>query len=180
MAKPLAYLGQAVVYGLIALTLGYFSMRPAFRHFADDQAQLLVSFAHKGEHKVPCRKLTREEIAELAANMRRTELCSRERLPIYVELTLSGEPIYSASLPPTGLSSDGASQAYQNFTVAPGRYQLVARLRDSARESGFDYEATADVDLEPGENYVIDFRSEMGGFLFGPNRETGSAGARGS
>ena len=54
-------------------------------------------------------------------------------------------------------------------------YELVARLRDSARESGFDYEGTAEVELRPGENYVVDFRSELGGFLFGPNRETGVA-----
>ncbi len=166
MARPLAYLGQVVVYGAIALLLGYFSTRPAYDYFPEDQAQIVLSFSHVGERAVPCRKLTREEIAEIAANMRRSEVCGRERLPLYVELLLGGEAIFAAGVAPTGLSSDGAAQVHERFSVAPGRYELVARLRDSARSEGFDYERGATVDLAPGESFVVDFRGEFGGFLF--------------
>jgi len=41
----------------------------------------------------------------------------------------------------------------------------VVRLRDSGRESGFDYSATADLDLRPGQNLVVEFR-QPGGFTF--------------
>ncbi len=54
--------------------------------------------------------------------------------------------------------------------VEPGRHALSVRLRDSARESGFDYEKEATVELRPGENLVVDFRSELGGFLFSPQQ----------
>jgi hypothetical protein len=172
MLRPLPLLGQLVVYVLVALALGYFSDRPAYRHYPADRAQLTLSFTHVGQHVGACRKLTREEIAETAANMRRAVVCPRERLPLLVELALSGEVIYRDTLPPTGLSSDGAAQAYQRFSVAPGSYHIEARLRDSGRSEGFDYSAGRQVDLSAGENYVIDFRSEMGGFIFGAGRNS--------
>ncbi len=112
-----------------------------------------------------CRRLTAEEIAALPENMRRPLDCPRWRLPVIVELELYGATIYSGSLPPTGLAGDGPSKVYERFPVTPGHHQLVARLRDSNRAEGFDYQHTADVDLAPGQNLVIDFRAETGGFI---------------
>ncbi|MBT8147522.1 MAG: hypothetical protein KJN90_11765, partial [Gammaproteobacteria bacterium] len=60
----------------------------------------------------------------------------------------------------------GASTAYRKFTVPAGTHHLVARLRDSRREVGFDYEQAAEITLTPQQNFVIDFRPELGGFLF--------------
>lgn len=168
MSRILAYLGQAAVYGAIALVLGTFATRPTYQRFPDDKAQILLSFSHVGQRMEPCRKPTQEELEATAANMRRTEICGRERVPVYVELLLADERIYGASLPPTGLSRDGASQAYERFEVPPGRHRLVARLRDSARGEGFDFESEIEVDLRAGQNFVVDFRGELGGFLFGP------------
>ena len=42
----------------------------------------------------------------------------------------------------------------------------VLALRDSRRSEGFDYEREAEITLEPGQSFVVDFRAEMGGFLF--------------
>ena len=83
-----------------------------------------------------------------------------------MELLLDGEPLYQAVLPPTGLAGDGPSRAYQRFAVPPGRHELSARLRDTDRAEGFDYERTAMVELAPAQSLAIDFRSEMGGFIF--------------
>ena len=47
---------------------------------------------------------------------------------------------------------------------------MFARLRDSDREEGFDYKRDAIIELVPGQNLVVDFRSEMGGFLFAGGR----------
>ena len=47
-----------------------------------------------------------------------------------------------------------------------GRHELIARLRDSDRRDGFDYERTAMVELAPAQSVAIDFRPEMGGFVF--------------
>ncbi len=171
MPRPVAYLGQAIVYGTIAVLLGYFSTSPAYVHFPADKAQLVISFTHAGQRAVPCRKLTPEEIEQLAANMRRAEVCERERLPLYVELVLDGKTLFSASLPPTGLSRDGAAHVHERFTVAPGRHDLSVGLRDSARTAGFDYQSEAVVELSPGRNFVVDFRPEFGGFLFDRQRQ---------
>ena len=65
-----------------------------------------------------------------------------------------------------GLHPDGASAVYQRFSVAAGHHRIVARLRDSARSEGFDHERAMEIDLFPGQNFVIDFRAESGGFIF--------------
>lgn len=165
MVKPLGYVGQGAVYLLLALGIGYFSDRPAYTHFPPDMALIKLSFAH-GANKEECRRRTDEELARLAANMRRPLVCARERLPVTVELLLDGEPLYHAVLPPTGLAGDGPSRTYQRFAVSPGRHELSARLRDSDRSEGFDYERSAVVELAPGQSLAIDFRPEMGGFVF--------------
>ena len=169
MPKVVAYLGQGVVYAVIALCLGAFATWPSYRAFPDDKARLVISFSHGGQRLGECRKLSPEEIAEVAANMRRAEVCPRGRQPIMVEMRLSEELLYSASLPPTGIAGDGASQVYQGFTVDPGKHLLRVALRDSPRSEGFDYEREAEITLEPGQSFVVDFRAEMGGFFFSDN-----------
>jgi hypothetical protein len=165
MAKPLGYIGQGAVYLLLALGIGYFSDRPAYTHFPPDMALIKLSFAHGGQ-KEDCRRRTAEELANLPPNMRRPMVCSRERLPVAVELLIDGAPLYQAVLPPTGLAGDGPSRAYQRFAVPPGRHELSARLRDTDRAEGFDFERTAVVELAPAQSLAIDFRAEMGGFVF--------------
>ncbi len=166
MAEPLRYLGQAAVYAVLALGIGYFSGRPAYTHFPPDRAQIKLAVVHGGQPVTPCRRLSREELAELPPNMRRPQECPRERLPLLVEVLLDGRTLYRASLPPTGLAGDGPSRAYGRFAVAPGRHEITARLRDSRREDGFDYELTETVELAPRQNLAIDFRPETGGFIF--------------
>ena len=55
---------------------------------------------------------------------------------------------------------------HQRFAVQPGRHVLTARLRDSEREQGYDYEREQEIELVPRQNFVIDFRAETGGFVF--------------
>ena len=161
------YAGQGLVYALLALVLGYLSDSPAYTHFPPDRAQIKLSLAHGAARKGGCRRLSAEEIARLPPNMRRPTECPRERLPVVVEIILDDAVLYRASLPPTGLAGDGPSRAYRRFAVAPGPHRLVARLRDSERDEGFDYERAAWIELAPGQSLAIDFRAETGGFIFG-------------
>ncbi len=166
MTRPLPLLGQAAAYILFAAFLGFFSVAPRITYLEGDRAVITLSFSHAGDRVGPCRRLTQEEIAALPANMRRSEDCPRARLPLLVELELDGELATRRRLPPIGLQSDGASSVYQRFRVAAGRHRIVARLRDSARNEGFDYERAVEVELAPGQNFVVDFRAESGGFIF--------------
>ncbi len=166
MTRPLAILGQALAYLLFAAVLGVFSAAPSYTHLEPDRALIKLSFSHAAQRKGECRRLTPEEIAALPPNMRRTQDCPRERLPVLVELVLDGRVVARELLPPAGLHGDGASAVYRRFPVNAGRHRLVARLRDSGRTEGFDYEGAAEVELAPGQNFVVDFRSETGGFIF--------------
>lgn len=165
MTSGVRYIGQALVYGLAAVVLGVFSVWPSYTHFPADQALIKVSFVHGAKPKGECRRLSAEEIAALAPNMRRAVDCPRERLPVVFELELDGTILHSVSLPPSGLAGDGPSRLYQRFPVAPGRHDLVVRLRDTARETGFDYQSAATVDLVAGQSLAIDFRAETAEFV---------------
>jgi hypothetical protein len=98
--------------------------------------------------------------------MRRPLDCPRERLPVVVELVADGKVLLQAALPPSGLSGDGPSQVYHRFLVEAGPHEITARLRDSDRTEGYDYERSATLELRPAQNFVIDFRADAGGFVF--------------
>ncbi|MBT5414797.1 MAG: hypothetical protein HOH66_07665 [Rhodospirillaceae bacterium] len=166
MTRIARYLGQIAVYALFAAVIGYFSNSPAYTHLPADRALIKLSFSHGGAPISECRRLSAEEIAALPPNMRRPLDCPRERVPVVVELTIDGDVLYSASLPPAGLSGDGQSRVYTQFVVPPGPHRVRVRLRDTARTEGFDYEAVRELELRPLQNFVIDFRAERGGFIF--------------
>ena len=166
MTAALRYLGQAVAYAVFAASMAYFSMYPVFTYFPDGQAQIKFSLSHSGKPKGDCRRLTGEEAGKVQANMRKPQVCPRERTPVTVELKLDGRVLYQETLPPGGLWKDGQSRVYQRLAAAVGRHKLNLGLRDSAREEGFDYEREVEIDLKPYQNLVIDFRPETGGFFF--------------
>lgn len=154
------------MYAAFMAGLGFLATLPAYTYVDPGAAVITLSFGHAGEKVSECRRLTPEEIAALAPNMRRPTDCPRERVSLLVELELDDATLYRASLAPSGLARDGASSVYRRFVVAPGRHRLSARLRDSRREEGFDYELAEDIELAPGQHMVVDFRAGTGGFKF--------------
>lgn len=166
MPDIMRYAGQIVFVVLAMAFIGYFSSQPAYEQFPAGMAQIKLSFAHGGARKIDCRKLTSSEIAKLPANERRPNNCTRERIPVLVQLTLDGELQYDDVLEATGLSRDGPSRTYQKLVVPAGAHTIVARLRDSKRTSGFDYETTHQVVLKPFQNLAVDFKADTGGFSF--------------
>jgi hypothetical protein len=97
--------------------------------------------------------------------MRNPLECSRKRGVIYVELELDGRTIYGASLPPSGISGDGPARAYQRFVVPAGPHVIAVRMRDSGRSQGFDYSESGQIVLASAQNFVVDFRRDVG-FVF--------------
>jgi len=160
------YAGQFVFFVGVVAFIGYFSSQPIYQQIPDGMAQIKMSFAHGGARKIDCRKLTSAEIAKLPANERRPNNCTRERIPVHVQLTLDGELLYDDLLEATGLSKDGPSRTYQKLIVPAGPHTIIARLRDTKRASGFDYETTHQVVLKPLQNLAVDFKADTGGFSF--------------
>lgn len=166
MRRPLALAGQALTYAALALVVGYLSANPSYTWVDPGSAVIRLSFNHAGARVAECRRLSPEEIAKLAPNMRRALDCPRGRVPLLVELELDGELVYRAEARPSGLADDGPATVYERFVVPPGHHEIVARLRDSRRESGFDYTGRTRVELAAGRNFVVDFRADSGGFIF--------------
>lgn len=163
MVRPLSWIGQALLYGLFALIIGYFSHSPPYGHLPADQALIKLSFSHEGKRISACRQRTAEELAKLAPNMRAPMDCPRERSPVTVEIDLDGTPVYRHVAQPSGLSKDGASTVYHRFPVHAGEHRLAIRLNDDARTPGFNYHREEIVTLKPGKVLVIDFNQEDGG-----------------
>ncbi len=166
MAAMLRWLGQAIIYAGMALWLGYFANRPVYTHLPPDQALIKLSVVHGAKRKGECRRRTKEELEAMNPNMRTPLDCPRERLPIRLQILLGGAVLYDASVTAAGLAHGGTTRVYQRFAIDAGRYELVARMVDSARTEGYDFERAGIIELSPGENFVIDFRAEAGGFLF--------------
>lgn len=162
-SKPLAWIAQALLYGLFALIIGAFSSWPRYRHLAPEQALIKLSFTHHGKRVADCRQRTPEELAKLPPNMRAPMQCQRERSAVTVEVDLDGRMIYRHVAGPSGLSKDGASTVYQRLELLAGEHRLAVRLKDSAGGSGFDYSREDSVTLKPGQVLVIDFNAEKGG-----------------
>ena len=166
MPSALMFAGQAVVFAVVAAFVGYFAAHPVYHQVPEGDAQIKLALQHGGARVVDCRRRTAEELAKLPTTERRPNDCSRERVPLAIELSVDGRPIYEDVLPPTGLSRDGASKAYRKFLVPAGQHVIEAKLRDSKRSSGFDYEKRVEAELKPWQNLAIDFNAEKGGFLF--------------
>lgn len=166
MFKLRHIVGQIIAFIPFAFALGYFSNSPSYTYHDPEKALIMVSFSHASERKEECRRFTQEELSAMAPNMRRPMDCARERVPVHVELTMDGNNLLSKSYNPTGLAKDGSASIYESIPVAPGQHEITVKLRDSVRESGFDYESNVSINLDAKELFVIDFRKDLNGFNF--------------
>jgi hypothetical protein len=162
--KVLRYFVQFAAFVTFAVFVGYFSSSPPFEYARAESAVVKLSLSHATDRVAPCVMLTPEEIAELAANMRRTEICERARLPLSIELDVDGQRVLSMQAAPSGLWGDGPASVYQRFDLPPGQYRMAVRLRDTARTDGWDYTHVEDVTLIAGRYLTITFKAESGGF----------------
>ena len=140
MTSALRYVGQAAVLVAFVGVVGFFSSAPSFRHFPEGQALLKVSFAHGGARRAECRKRTRRELAEMAANMRTEMDCPRGRVDLRLKIDL-----------------DEAPRVYERFVLPAGRHVLHLRLRDSRRNQGFDHVTQKVVEFASGQSVAVDF-----------------------
>ncbi len=160
LSRPLAWLLQCLLYAAFVGFLALFSHWPAYRHLDDDDALIKLSIVHLGARLRACVEQTAEELARLPPNMRAPSRCPRERAPLAVEVDVDGEPLLRQTAKPGGLSSDGSASMYSRRVIDAGEHHVAVRLRDSAREDGFDYERELTVSLQPAQILVIDFDSE--------------------
>lgn len=159
-------LAQALLYGAFALCVGYFSVAPSYDYADPGVATIKLSLSHAANRVEECVKLTPQQINERATKGLPLNECGRERLPVTVELEIDGARALLVTAAPSGLWNDGPASVYERLDVAPGTHRVTVRLRDSARQQGWDYERSESVTLSPGRYFTISFRAETGGFGF--------------
>lgn len=160
--KPLRYLLQAINYTVFMAIVWYFATSPAIRILADDEAVVTIAFAHAGQLREPCRRLTQEELNELPPNMRKIEDCPRERSPVTIEARLDGELFYSKSLPPPGLFGDGGVDVFHRVKIPAGEHLLNLKMNDSVRIEGFNHQFERKISIEPSQVLLVGFRTGHG------------------
>lgn len=162
-------IAQFIAYAVFVAGIGYLSASPMYRHADPEKAVISLVVSHPTQRIGECRKMTPEELAEIAKNMRQPEECPRERHDLYMELLLDGDPLFSGSARPAGLWKDGPASLYGKFPVAAAPGTLTVRMRDSGRENGFDVERTDEIALDPRQNFVVDY-TVLKGFSFDGDR----------
>ncbi len=162
--KPLRYLLQAANYTVFVALIWYFASSPPIRIIEENQAVITIAFAHAGKLREPCRKLSSEELAKLAPNMRKPEECPRERSPVTIVVSLDSKTIYDETLLPPGLFKDGSINIYFSARVPAGKHHLEIKMDDSTRDGGVNYSLAKDVEIKPAQILLIEF-SPLEGFF---------------
>jgi hypothetical protein len=153
---------MAIVLGLISGMTALLAAELPWRQFGASESVVRLSLRHVTSPKVACKPLTPQQLAELKPNMRRPVDCPRERWPITVELERDGRLLYRGTHEPSGLWNDGVATMHRAFAVPAGPQSIVVRMRDSGREAGFDHVRSDTIDLQPGQNFVIEFETGAG------------------
>lgn len=160
--KPVAWVGQALLYGSFAAVLGVFSHWPSYRSLPPGEALVRLSMVHATQRMQPCRTLSEAELAKLPPNMRAPTQCTRERAPLSVEVEVDGRLVARETAQPSGLSRDGTSSVYRRWAVPAGEHLVHVRFKDSPSSAPFDRERTQKVVLRPSQILVIDYDPERG------------------
>lgn len=143
------------VAGICFLLIALFSAFP-YRYDTDALSMLRVSFRHPGQIVEGCRELTPEEKERLPKHMRADKICSRERSPVRLVVTLSGKTLLDRSYRPGGFKHDWPSVAFEELKVDPGTYHLVAELYDG-KDVTSSYRFERDLEFMPGRVVTLDF-----------------------
>lgn len=158
----LRYLLQAFNYAIFMVLIWYFATSPSIRVIEDDQAMITVAFAHAGETREECRRLSQEELMKLPPNMRKPEDCPRERSPIIVEATLDGKSIYNKTMLPPGIFNDGGVNIFYSSKVPAGKHSFKIKMDDSVRKQGFNHVFEQDIEIKPQQIVLVEFDSLKG------------------
>ena len=153
----LRYLLQAFNYAIFMALIWYFATSPSIRVIEDDQAMITVAFAHAGETREECRRLSQEELMKLPPNMRKPEDCPRERSPIIIEATLDGKSIYNKTMLPPGIFNDGGVNIFYSSKVPAGKHSFKIKMDDSVRKQGFNHVFEQDIEIKPQQIVLVEF-----------------------
>jgi hypothetical protein len=164
----LGYLALAVP--LVAV--GYFSENPRLRLHDDNKAAFLISFMHITEKEHLCNNEEKAEhrkrFAKLRPHMRKTDaLCgSRNRVPLYVKMTLDGNLFIEKVVLPAGIRNDGATFLHKREIIDPGEHTVHIVMKDGREHDGKNhYEFEKTFYLPKQRSFVLDYDHKIMEFV---------------
>jgi len=160
--RPLRFLLQAFNYSLFMAMIWYFATAPAVQLIGADEGKITIAFAHAGELREACRRLSQQELNDLPANMRKLDDCPRERSPVTIEAMLDGELIYRQALQPPGVFGDGGVDVFYSAKIPVGTHHLSLKMNDSVRVEGYNHSLERDITIEPARILLLGFDSRRG------------------
>lgn len=150
-------LAEMFAYAAFALVVGLLSAWPRVELIDAGRAIVSLAFSHAGERIGECRRISQEELNKLAPNMRQPIECPRERHSVRVELRSGATVLYSGTLLPSGVWSDGKVNIYRRIEIAAGRHDFFIGMNDSGGDGAFDFVARRELDVLAGRNIVVEF-----------------------
>jgi hypothetical protein len=165
MINAVKMLARLAVLAFVFVGVAALSNWPAYHSLPEGTGVLTLSFSHGADRRASCRKATPEELANMPPNMRRPEICPRDRPSIRVKFDIDGKRMYEADVPPSGIAGDGPSRVHQRFVLPAGSYDVAIRMSERS-EGDFAWAGERTIRIDPGANRVIDFRATAGGFVF--------------
>jgi len=165
MNKVLRYGLQVFNYTLFMAIVWYFSIKPPYHQLQDDQAVVVLAFAHAAKLREACRQLTQDELMKLAPNMRLSMDCPRERSPVTVEMHLDGELVTRAVVEPPGFHKDQGIDLFRRIKVTAGEHRLSVWMNDDVNVEGPTYHYERTITLKPEQLLLVDFHAGAGGFF---------------
>ncbi len=153
---------QVISYSIFAAVIGYFSSNPTYVRAAQDASLFKISINHPGKRKVPCRRRTKEELSNLAPNMRAPMSCSRERWSVSLKLVMDGKVVYEKTVPPSGLWRDSKSSFYESFFMPSGEHHMRMVMNDGGGKPENDYVLETDVNFLASHVIIAGFDDKHG------------------
>ena len=163
--KIVRYLLQGVNYTVFMTIIWYFATSPSVRVIADNEAMFTIAFGHAGETREPCRKMSAEELAKLAANMRAAEDCPRERSPVAIEVRMDNKLVYEETLAPPGLFNDGGVNIFYSHKIPAGSHHFEIKMDDSVRSAGFNHTFAQNIEIEANKILLFGFEPDQGFYV---------------
>lgn len=157
---------QAVAYALFCLPIYYFSSMPPYIYLDAGQAELKLAFNHAGELQVECLQRSREELLKLAPNMRRPNVCARERSPLRLDLSIDGKLLAKKVFRSPGLHEDGTVFVYAKFPIPSGEHTLSVHMNDNVRVEGYTAQGEQKMKVAAGAEILVGFDHVSGKFTF--------------
>ena len=118
-------------------------------------SELLISFRHPG--LAECRPPTPEELAERPPHMQPDKICSRERLPVRLQVSVDGVVRVEQSYAPGGVFSDGNSGAVESLRLPEGSHHVAVAIGETSDANDWKFSEARTLEFDSKSRRVVLF-----------------------